>query len=146
MPADMVAYNRGVIEDFRTNGAPPGRPLLLLTTIGRRSGEPRTSPMMYVRDPSRDDRLLVIASNSGAPDHPLWFRNLAADPHVHVEVGDRSYDAIAVVTDGDEHDALWAHITTSYPFFIDHQAGVERTIPVVALAPAQSATGSASAS
>jgi|SRR5215467_6046809 len=133
MPTDMLAHNRGLIEDFRTNGAPPGRPLLLLTTVGRRSREPRTSPMMYVRDPSSDDRLLVIASNAGAPDDPQWFRNLVADPHIHVEVGDESYDAIAVVTKGVEYDALWAHIVASYPFFAEHQARIDRTIPVVAL-------------
>lgn len=133
MPADMLAHNRGLIEDFRTNGAPPGRQLLLLTTIGRRTGQQRTSPMMYVPDPSTSGRLLVIASNAGATDHPLWFRNLVADPHVHVEVGDESYDATAVVTEGAEYEALWAHIAASYPFFVEHQSRVERTIPVVAL-------------
>lgn len=130
MPSDMVAHNRQVVEDFRTQGAPPGRPLLLLTTTGRRSGEARTSPMMYV---TVDDRLLVIASNAGAPRHPLWYHNLVADPHVHVEVGTESYEATATPLAGAERDDVFARVVERYPFFAEHQAGVARQIPVVEL-------------
>src|SRR5215470_13729796 len=130
MPSDMAAHNRQLIEDFRTNGAPPGRALLLLTTTGRRSGEPRTTPMMYVRS---GDRLLVIASNAGAPDDPQWFRNLAADPRVHVEIGDESYDATAHVPSGAERAALWDDVTAQYAFFADHATKAGREIPVVEL-------------
>jgi deazaflavin-dependent oxidoreductase (nitroreductase family) len=130
---DLLARNRALIEDFRANGAPAGRNLLLLTTTGRVSGEPRTSPMMYVRV---DGRLLVIASNAGAAAHPQWYRNLLAEPRVHVEVGAESYDATATPLAGAERDAAWAVIAAGYPFFADHQAGVSRTIPVVALDPA----------
>jgi deazaflavin-dependent oxidoreductase (nitroreductase family) len=84
LPADMRAHNQKVIEEFRANGGAGDRPLLLLTTTGVRSGARRTTPMMYVPD---GDRLLVIASNAGAPKHPDWYRNLAADPRVTVEVG-----------------------------------------------------------
>src|SRR5215475_12963112 len=107
----MVAHNRGVIDDFRTNGAPAGRPLLLLTTVGRRSGSMRTSPMMYVPD---GDRLLVIASNAGAVDHPQWYLNLVANSRVHVEVGDQSYDATAHIMTGGEYDRLWALIVFGF--------------------------------
>jgi deazaflavin-dependent oxidoreductase (nitroreductase family) len=86
--------------------------------------------MMYVPD---GDRLLVIASNAGAPRHPDWYRNLVADSGVTVEVGPEVYDATAVVTTGDERARLWADIVAQYPFFADHQAGVSREIPVVAL-------------
>jgi deazaflavin-dependent oxidoreductase (nitroreductase family) len=131
MPADRRAYNEQLIEQFRANhGAPEGRQVLLLTTTGRRSGEARTTPMMFIR---QDGLLLVVASNAGAPAHPDWFLNLVADPRVHVEIEAESYDATAVVPDGEERDRIFAGVAASYPFFADHQAGIERTIPVVIL-------------
>ena len=134
MPTDILAVNQKLIEDFRANGMPSDRPLLLLTTTGRRTGIPRTSPVMYVRD---GDRLLVIASNKGAALDPQWYRNLVADPLVHVEIGTPagtdSFDATALVTTATEYDELWARIVAGYPFFADHQANIERRIPVVAL-------------
>jgi deazaflavin-dependent oxidoreductase (nitroreductase family) len=131
LPQDMKAHNRKVIEDFRTQGgAPEGRPLLLLTTIGARTGIMRTTPMMYVRD---GDRLLVIASNAGAPRHPDWYHNLVAHPDVSVELTGVSFPATAVVLRGEERDRVFAGIVEKYPFFADHQANVRRTIPVVAL-------------
>jgi deazaflavin-dependent oxidoreductase (nitroreductase family) len=130
LPADMKAHNRKVIEEYRANKGAGGRPLLLLTTTGARTGEPRTTPMMYVPD---GDRLLVIASNAGAPTHPDWYRNLVANPDVTVEVDAEKYQATAEVPSGAERDRLFAGIVEKYPFFADHQAGVTRTIPVVVL-------------
>jgi deazaflavin-dependent oxidoreductase (nitroreductase family) len=128
-------YNQRLIEQFRAdrsnNGdAFKGRPLLLLTTTGARSGQRRTTPMMYVRD---GECLLVIASNAGAPKHPAWYHNLVAHPHVTVEVGRDTYDATAIVTEGAERQQLWDKVVEQYPFFADHQAKVTRQIPVVAL-------------
>jgi deazaflavin-dependent oxidoreductase (nitroreductase family) len=94
LPADMKAQNRKVIEEYRANKGAGGRPLLLLTTTGVRTGEPRTTPMMYVPD---GDRLLVIASNAGAPKHPDWYRNLVADPAVTVEVDAERFETTAEV-------------------------------------------------
>jgi len=131
MPDDMKAHNAKVIADFRANGGvPDGRPLLLLTTTGAKTGRSRTTPMMFVPD---GERLLVIASNAGAPRHPDWYRNLAANPEVTVEVTGERYDATAIVTTGEERDRLFASIAAKYPFFTEHQAKIERTIPVVAL-------------
>ena len=131
LPDDMRAHNRKVIEDFRTRGgAPDGRPLLLLSTIGARTGIIRTTPMMFVPD---GDRLLVIASNAGAPRHPGWYHNLVAHPDVTVEVTGESYPATAQVLRGEERDRVFNEIVSRYPFFADHQANVDRTIPVVAL-------------
>jgi deazaflavin-dependent oxidoreductase (nitroreductase family) len=131
MPVDLQAHNRRLIEEFRAaGGAPQGRPLLLLTTTGARSGQPRTNPMMYVPD---GERLLVIASNAGAPRHPDWYHNLVVDPRVAVEVTGETYPATAVVLRGAERDTLFARTAQQYPFFADHQAGVSRRIPVVAL-------------
>ena len=132
---DQKEYNRQLIEDFRANRHNPdgpfkSRPLLLLTTTGARSGQHRTAPMMYVPD---GNRLLVIASNAGAPAHPDWYYNLLAHPKVTVEVGTETYDAIAVVTEGEERQRLWNKIVESYPFFTDHQAKITRQIPVIAL-------------
>ena len=128
-------YNQRLIEEFRAdrsnNGeAFKGRPLLLLTTTGARSGQRRTTPMMYVHD---GDRLLVIASNAGALKHPAWYYNVVAHPHVTVEVGKETYDATAIVTEGAERQQLWARIVEQYPFFADHQAKITRQIPVVVL-------------
>ena len=135
MEHDQKEYNQRLIEQFRadrsSNGdAFKGRPLLLLTTSGARSGQRHTTPMMYVRD---GERLLVIASNAGAPKTPDWYYNLVAHPHVTVEVGRETYDATAVVTEGAERQQLWDMIVGQYPFFADHQAKVTRQIPVVAL-------------
>ena len=128
---DLSEINRRTIEQFRAGGEITGMHrdrLLLLTTTGRRTGERRTTPMMFHPD---GDRLLLIASNMGAPRHPDWYRNLEADPHVTVEVGDETYDATAVPATGEEHERLWSILTASYPFFTDHQAKTDRIIPVV---------------
>ncbi|SRR6266550_2729368 len=130
LPADIKEHNRRLMAEFRANKGVGDRHLLLLTTTGAKTGLRRTTPMMYVPD---GDRLLVIASNAGAPRHPDWFHNLVANPEVMVEVGADRYDATAVVTDGAERDRLFAGIAERYPFFADHQAGVSRQIPVVAL-------------
>ncbi len=132
---DQQNYNQQLIEEFRANRHKPGgpfehRPLLLLTTTGARSGKRRTTPMMYVRD---GERLLVIASNAGAPAHPDWYRNLVAQPHVTVEVGTETFDATALVTEGEERQRLWTRIVEQYPFFAEHQAKVTRQIPVIVL-------------
>jgi deazaflavin-dependent oxidoreductase (nitroreductase family) len=132
---DMKDYNRQVIEQFRAERGKPGgrwagRPLLLLTTRGARSGQPNTTPIMYVHD---GDRLLVIASNAGAPVHPDWYRNLVAHPEVTVEVGTETFDATAVITEGAERQQLWTRIVALYPFFTEHQAKASRQIPVIAL-------------
>jgi len=132
---DQSAYNRQLIEDFRASrgksgGPMEGRPLVLLTTTGAKSGQLHTTPMMYIRV---DDQLLVIASNAGAPSHPDWYRNLVAHPEVTVEVGNETLDAIAIVTEGAERQRLWTRVVEQYPFFADHQAKVTRQIPVVVL-------------
>jgi deazaflavin-dependent oxidoreductase (nitroreductase family) len=132
---DLTEYNRKLIEEFRatrnqSGGPMSGRPLVLLTTTGAKSGRRHTTPMMYIPD---GDRLLVVASNAGAPAHPDWYRNLVAHPRVTVEVGTETYDATAVVLEGAERERIWTRIAEQYPFFAEHQAKVAREIPVVAL-------------
>jgi deazaflavin-dependent oxidoreductase (nitroreductase family) len=135
--ADANDWNTRVIEEFRSNegrvgGQFEGAPLLLLTTTGRRTGESRTNPMMYLPD---DNRLVVFASKAGAPTHPDWYRNLVADPEVVVEVGTERYPATAVVVRGAERDRLYAEQSRRYPGFAEYQSKTERVIPVVALVP-----------
>ena len=134
---DIKEHNRQLIEEFRANrnqvGGPfEGRSLLLLTTIGASSGKPHTAPMMYIPD---REQLLVVASNAGAPNHPDWYHNLVAHPQVTVEVGTETFDATAVVTEGEERQQLWNRIVELYPFFAEHQAKITRQIPVIVLSP-----------
>jgi deazaflavin-dependent oxidoreductase (nitroreductase family) len=135
IPSDIKAFNRQLIEEFRASRNAPGGPmngrqLLLLTTTGAKTGQRRTTPMMYIRD---GDRLLVIASDSGAPAHPAWYYNLLAHPVVTVEIGADTYDATAVALAGADREETWARIIEKYPFFADHQAKVTRQIPVISL-------------
>ncbi|TMF42543.1 MAG: nitroreductase family deazaflavin-dependent oxidoreductase [Chloroflexi bacterium] len=129
--ADQNDYNRQLIEEFRADRSKfGGRPLLLLTTTGAKSGQRRTTPMMYVRD---GDHLMVIASNVGAPTHPAWYHNLMAHPDVTVEVGNETFEATAIVTTGEERHRLWTRIVELHPFFSEHQAKTTRQIPVIIL-------------
>ena len=131
-------WNTKIIEEFRANaglvgGQFEGAPVLLLTTTGRRSGTPRTSPMMYLDDGA--GRWLVFASKAGAPTNPDWFLNLEAHPAVTVEIGVRTVEATAVVLEGEERDRWFAEQARRYPGFAEYQAKTERIIPVVALVP-----------
>jgi len=128
-------YNAGIIAEFRGNagrvgGRWEGRDLLLLTTTGRKSGRPHTTPMVFTRD---GDRLLVYASKGGAPAHPDWYLNLVADPRVVVEVGSERYDAIATPLEGGERDREFAAQAARNPAFAEYQERTSRVIPVVAL-------------
>lgn len=132
---DQHAYNLQLIEEFRANkgkadGPFAARPLLLLTTTGAKSGQTRTSPLMYIPD---GDHLLVVASNVGASKHPDWYHNIRADTYVTVEVGSETYRATAVALAGIEREQTWARIVERYPFFAEHQTKTSRQIPIVAL-------------
>jgi deazaflavin-dependent oxidoreductase (nitroreductase family) len=132
---DPTDYNRKLIDDFRAHRHEPGgpfstRPLLLLTTTGAKTGLPRTTPMMAIPD---GDRLLVVASNAGAPTHPAWYHNLRAHPQVTVEVGTDTFEATAAVAGSEERPRLWAQIVEKHPFFGEYQAKITREIPVVVL-------------
>ena len=133
--ADRSDWNRQTIEAYRANGGKvggfwEGRPLLLLTTTGAKSGQRRTTPTMYLRD---GDRLLIFASKGGAPTHPAWYHNLVAHPQVTVEVGGETYEATATILTGEERDRLYARQAELYPQFGEYQANTTRKIPVIAL-------------
>lgn len=124
--------NQAVIERFRATGGHVGGPnrLLLLTTIGARSGQPRTTPVAYSTD---DGRFVIQASNSGKPNHPDWYHNLLANPQVTVDLGSEQFPAHASVAAGDERERLFAQHVAQMPGFAAYQANTSRQIPVVIL-------------
>jgi F420H(2)-dependent quinone reductase len=107
-----------------------GSPILLLTTTGRRTGQPRTWPLTYLPE---GNRLIVIASNGGQPNHPAWYLNLRANPQVSVQLGDRVRTMIAQTTEEDERARLWSHVVEEYPAYAEYQRKTDRQIPVVVL-------------
>ena len=107
-----------------------GTTILLLTTIGRSSGEPRTTPLIHRTD---GDRYVVIASKGGAPDHPEWFKNLSADPRVEIQVKDEKFPVSVSVAEGDDRERLWKLMTEDWPDYDSYQEKTEREIPVVVL-------------
>ncbi len=113
-----------------------GAPVLLLTTTGRRSGQPRTAPVLYLAD---GENLVVVASKGGFSHHPEWFRNLEAQPQVEVEVGSRKQAMTARRASAEEKAALWPRLVAMYPDFADYQARTDREIPVVILQPRRAA-------
>ena len=134
---DANDRNARIIEEFRSNegkvgGYFAGRPMLLLHTKGRKTGLPRTNPVVYLPD---GDRFVIIASKGGAPKDPQWYRNLVADPNVEIEVGTRTIPVKAVVITGPERDELYARQVEKMPAFADYERKTERTIPVIALEP-----------
>jgi deazaflavin-dependent oxidoreductase (nitroreductase family) len=107
---------------------------LLLTTRGRKSGKNLILPLIY--RPTESGGYCVIASKGGAPAHPAWYLNLAADPNVHLQVATDKFNAVARVTEGEEREKLWQIMVDYYAPYTDYQAATERQIPVVVLEPA----------
>jgi deazaflavin-dependent oxidoreductase (nitroreductase family) len=105
-----------------------GVPTLLLTTTGRLSREPRTTPLIYGRD---GDRYIIVASRGGAPTHPKWYENLVADPNVQIQVMADRFDARARTAATAEKPALWKKMTAIWPAYDEYQTRTEREIPVV---------------
>jgi deazaflavin-dependent oxidoreductase (nitroreductase family) len=131
----MSDWNANVIEEFRGNhgkvgGMFEGKPLLLLTNTGAKTGAARVNPLMYLPD---KDRVAIFASKGGAPSHPDWYYNVKANPKVTVEIGDETFDAIATEITGAERDDLYTRQSELHPQFAEYQADNPRLIPVVVL-------------
>jgi deazaflavin-dependent oxidoreductase (nitroreductase family) len=121
----------GHMWDSRPAGGTGMLPTLLLTTIGRKSGEPRILPLIYGEV---DDGYAIIASKGGFPTHPAWYLNLVANPNVEVQVGRDKFTARARTAEGEEREAIWAQMAEIYPPYNDYQAAAtQREIPVVVL-------------
>lgn len=109
-----------------------GAPVMLLTTKGRKSGEPRTTPLLYLRD---GNDIIIVGSQGGMSKHPLWYFNLEASPDCEVEIGSTCTLMRARRVSDDEKAGLWPRLTQMYRDFDDYQARTERNIPVLRLSP-----------
>ena len=109
-----------------------GMPVLLLTTVGRKTGKRRTTPLMYIRD---GENYVITASNNGKDKDPYWYRNLKASPQVQIEVPGKRLDVSASVATQTEHEQLWPRLVSEAPFFDGYRKGTSRAIPMVLLRP-----------
>ncbi|MBV8397547.1 MAG: nitroreductase family deazaflavin-dependent oxidoreductase [Acetobacteraceae bacterium] len=111
---------------------PSGAPVCLLTTKGRKSGLPRTVPLLYLKE---GEDLLVVASQGGAPQHPAWYLNLEVEPLAEVEIGRRRIPVAARRVSEDERTELWPRLVNLYPPYNEYQRRTTRLIPVMRLSP-----------
>jgi deazaflavin-dependent oxidoreductase (nitroreductase family) len=128
-------WNQKIIEEFRASdgqvgGQFAGAPILLLTHKGAKTGQKRTTPMMYLRD---GDHMAVFASKAGAPTNPDWYHNLVANHRATVEVGTETFEVEAEVATSEERDRLYAAQAELYPGFKEYEEKTSRVIPVVLL-------------
>ena len=135
MPSPADQFNERTIAEFRANHGRVGgnfgdAPLLLLHTVGARSGQPRINPMMYLAD---GDRYLVFASKAGSDRNPDWYWNLRANPEVTIEVGEETVAVHATELTGGERDEKYRIQSERYPGFVGYQQKTSRIIPVIAL-------------
>lgn len=110
-----------------------GAPVMLVTTTGRKSGKRFTTPLLYIRD---GERVVTVASKGGMDHHPLWYRNMIADPAVEVQIGTTTSPMRASTASAAEKAQLWPQLVAVYPDYADYQARTTRDIPVVILSPA----------
>jgi deazaflavin-dependent oxidoreductase (nitroreductase family) len=132
---DPEAFTRALIADVRENGRPTsgpmaGRPLMVLTTTGAKTGEPRTVVVTFTRD---GDAYVVAGSKSGAPTDPYWFRNLRSNPLVRVEADREAFEARATEVEGADREQLWDRHVTERPEFADYPEKAGRVIPMARL-------------
>jgi deazaflavin-dependent oxidoreductase (nitroreductase family) len=133
--ATLNAFNKSIIDEFRANdgkvtGQFANANLLLLTTTGAKSGQPRVSPLAYFRI---DGKLIIIGSFAGAPVNPAWVHNLRADPRARVEVGTDDFDVTARELPAAERDALFEKVAAAAPGFAEYQSKTDRVIPLFEL-------------
>jgi deazaflavin-dependent oxidoreductase (nitroreductase family) len=133
----MSDWNSNIIEEFRANGGKvggpfEGAPLLLLHTVGARSGQQRVNPVMYR---PVDGGYAVFASKAGAPANPDWYYNLLAHSRVTAEIGTGTVELQARVAEGEEREQIWSAHKAANPGFADYERKTTRQIPVVILQP-----------
>ncbi|TRW84744.1 nitroreductase family deazaflavin-dependent oxidoreductase [Mycolicibacterium sp. 018/SC-01/001] len=133
--AALDGFNRTIVEEFRANGGVvggefEGGTLLLLHTVGAKSGEPRLSPLAYL---TIDDKVIIVGSYAGAPNNPAWVHNLRANPQARIEVGTQTWDVVARELPAEERDATWPKVVEYSEVFAGYQANTSRTIPLFEL-------------
>ena len=129
-------WNKAIIDEFRANGGKvggqfAGAPLLILHSVGARSGKAHVNPLMY-RDLGHG-RVAVFASKGGAPTNPDWYHNLVASPRGRIELGTETFDVTARVAGREERLRIWATQKQRYPNFAEYERKTKREIPVVVL-------------
>jgi deazaflavin-dependent oxidoreductase (nitroreductase family) len=129
------AFNTSIIDEFRANGGKvggqfEGANLLLLTTTGAKSGQPRVNPLAYFRI---DGKLIIIGSFAGAPVNPAWVHNLRANPAARVEIGTDAFDVTAHELPKAERDELFEKVAAAAPGFAEYQSKTDRVIPLFEL-------------
>lgn len=138
---DLLLVGDEHVRRYRETGGEVGYmwngvPTLLLTTTGRKSGEKRTSAMIFGRD---GDDYLVIASVGGGPKHPSWYLNLSANPQAEIQVQEQTIPVTARTATDDEKPRLWKIMTDAWPNYDVYQSRTDRVIPLVVLTPTGSA-------
>lgn len=133
--SNHIDWNKAIIEEFRANSGKVGGPfegkkLLLLHTVGSRSGQERINPVAYVKD---SDRLVVIASKGGAPTNPDWYYNIVKQPLVTVEVGTEQFQARAEIASEPDRTRYYQKMVDMMPGFAEYQLKTTRVIPVITL-------------
>jgi deazaflavin-dependent oxidoreductase (nitroreductase family) len=133
--SNQINWNEAIIDEFRANSGKVGGPfagktLLLLHTVGAKSGQERINPVAYVTD---GDRLVIIASKGGAPTNPDWYYNILANPLVKVEVGTEQFQARAAIASEPERTRLYNKMVEMMPGFAEYQRNTTRVIPVITL-------------
>ncbi|WP_028921205.1 nitroreductase/quinone reductase family protein [Pseudonocardia acaciae] len=137
VPDDVHAFNRAIIDEFRANNGRVSHEMLrnarlvLLTTTGARTGQPRTTPVAYFDD--GPGRIVLWASARAAPTHPAWYRNLVANPRVTLEFGTETAAGTASTAHGAERDRLLDALRSANPAMAAHQDQTEREIPLVVI-------------
>ena len=121
----------------RTNGKLGGKfkggaPVALFTFTGRKSGEPRTVPLLYLED---GNDLIIVASKGGMPRDPEWYLNFVASPIVRVRLADREFETTGVLVGDDQRATVWARLVEMYPDYQGYQLRTDRTIPIIRLSP-----------
>lgn len=119
-------------SDGAEGGTLEGRPVVILTTKGRKTGKLRKSPLMRVE---HDGEYAVVASKGGAPDHPVWYLNLVANPDVTLQDGPNVYDLRARTANPEERATWWSRAVAAWPGYDEYQANTDREIPVVVFEP-----------
>ena len=107
-------------------------PILLLNTIGRKTGQVRTNPLLYLKD---GETIVLVASYGGAPTHPIWWLNLRAHPQAEIEIGSQKSTVIARQADEEERQRLWPLLVAMFPNYAEYQKKTTREIPVILLQP-----------
>jgi len=147
MPSDLVdrtgwrlfnLFTKAHVVAYKATGGRVGRkffkgaPVCLVDHVGRKSGQQRTTPLIYIRD---DDAVVLVASKGGYPSHPAWWINLRANPETYVQIDSERRPVRAREATDEERERLWPRLTEVWPAYDDYQAKTERRIPVVMLEP-----------